>query len=130
MMFGGKAATEMLRSTEQQRKVARLRSEQHRAQDEFLSLVTAQGVIRRYVSDPEMAVIADRSRLPNVGKGYTDAAIRRALPEDHRREVDRHMMTTPRATSLKNLAKPKWVVDRSKLKFGKDKTSFFGAYDV
>lgn len=124
-MYGGAAATAMLRDTAERRKVARHRSAFLEDQDAFFALVTAQGTIRRFLHDSELATTAVEGRTPRLGKGATDHAILRALPAAKRREALRHIHSQPQATPLARLGQPKYVVDRSTLKFGKDKTSLF-----
>ena len=124
-MFEGAAATEMMRQAANERKVAQHRHSQLEAREKLLSLLQAQGTIRRFAHDPAMARLAADGALPSLGKGYTDSAIFRALPSAKQREVLRHMRTPATVTPLDELKRPKRVVDRSTLKSGKDKTSFF-----
>ena len=124
-MFSGAAATEMLRQAAKDRKVARHRHAQAEERQRLLSLRTAQGVLRRFAHDPTMERLAAEGALPAVGKGFTDPAIFRALPKEKRSEILRHMRTVPKPTPLSELVRPKRLVDRSTLKFGKDKTSAF-----
>jgi hypothetical protein len=124
-MLSGAAASKMFEAAEQHRRVAQHRSANMEAQDYLLALSECQGLIRRFCHSPTMERLAHEARFPVLRRGHTDKAVLRALPPEARAKVLRRITSTPKATELAKLSQPRWVVDRSTLKFGKDKTSCF-----
>lgn len=72
-------------------------------------------------------MIGFNAHIPTATKGCIDHKVFRALPHEVQESIKAKQLPAA-ATSVADLAKPKWVVDRSKLKFGMAKTSWLAAF--